>query len=239
MKPSVIFENDDFVVVNKPSGLLSIPDRTRSQVSLKDMLTEQYGQIFTVHRLDRETSGVIVFARNENAHRHLNQQFEERSTRKIYLGLVLGKVPQEKGLIEEPIAEHYSQKGIMMTHDMGKPAATSFEVLESFKTYSWMKFQIFTGRTHQIRVHMKHLGNPLACDELYGDGKSILLSSFKRKFKLSKLEEEERPLLKRLALHASSIRFTDPEGKEWEFEAPLPKDLAALLSQLRKWNGLS
>jgi 23S rRNA pseudouridine1911/1915/1917 synthase len=236
MKPSILFENENFVVVDKPSGMLSIPDRTRSQVSLKDLLAERYDPIFTVHRLDRDTSGIILFARNEDAHRHLNQQFEDRSTQKIYQGLLLGKVNPESGRVDEPISDHYSAKGLMMTHDLGKPASTAYQLLEGFKGFSWMQFQIFTGRTHQIRVHMKHLGHPLACDELYGDGKPLLLSSFKKKFKLSKLEEEERPLLRRLALHAHSIRFHDPSGREWQFEAPLPKDLSAVLQQLRKWN---
>ena len=99
-----------------------------------------------------------------------------------------------------------------------------------------MQFNILTGRTHQIRVHMKHLGHPIACDELYGDNKPLLLSSFKKKFKLSKSEEEERSILNRLALHASELSFTDMNDKVLQFEAALPKDLTALLQQLRKWN---
>lgn len=232
----ILFENDDFVVLNKPSGMLSIPDRMQSQTSLKDFLIEKFGSIFTVHRLDKETSGVIVFAKNEITHKHLSLQFEERSTNKIYTGLVLGKPAEKSGTIEEPIAEHFSQKGMMMTAAKGKPSVTEYEVMEQFRTFTWMQFHILTGRTHQIRVHMKHIGHSIACDELYGDGKPILLSSFKKKFNLSKSAEEERPILQRLALHAAQLSFKDAPGKVHHFEAPLPKDLKALLQQLRKWN---
>lgn len=232
----IISENEDFVVLNKPSGMLSIPDRNQSQPSLKDFLLEKYGTVYTVHRLDKDTSGVIVFAKNEDTHKHLSIQFEERNTDKIYNGLVLGRPVSEKGIIEEPIAEHFSQKGVMMTTSKGKPSITEYEIIENFRTYTWMKFRILTGRTHQIRVHMKHIGHPIACDELYGDGKAILLSSFKKKFNLSKSEDEERPILNRLGLHAAQLSFNDAAGNLHHFEATLPKDLKALLQQLRKWN---
>lgn len=231
-----IFENDDFIVLNKPSGMLSIPDRTQSQPSLKDFLIEKLGGIFTVHRLDRDTSGIIVFAKNEVAHKYLSQQFENRSTEKIYNGLVLGKMEAANGIIDEPIAEHYSQKGMMMVSDKGKPSTTEYALLEQFRAFSWMQFHILTGRTHQIRVHMKHLGHPLACDELYGDAKPILLSAFKKKFNLAKNAEEERPLLNRLALHAARLSFKGPDNTDYSFEAPLPKEMRALLQQLKKWN---
>jgi len=231
-----LFENDDFIVLNKPSGMLSIPDRTQSQPSLKDFLIEKFGNIFTVHRLDAATSGVIVFAKNENTHKFLSQQFEERSTQKIYNGLVAGKLERSTGIIDEPIAEHYSHKGMMMVAAKGKASVTEYELLEQFRSYSWLQFIILTGRTHQIRVHMKHLGHPIACDELYGDGKPVLLSSFKKKFNLAKSEEEERPILNRLALHAAQLSFKDAGKRTLSFEAPLPKDLRALLQQLKKWN---
>jgi 23S rRNA pseudouridine1911/1915/1917 synthase len=231
-----IFENEDFIVLNKPPGLLSIPDREGKEISLKVLLKEKYGNIFTVHRLDRDTSGIIVFAKNEVTHKHLSQQFEERTTKKIYHGLVLGKLQSQKDVIDEPIAEHYSQKGKMMTIATGKPSLTEYEVKEQFRSYAWMQFYILTGRTHQIRVHMKHLGHPIACDELYGENKPLFLSSIKKKFKLSKSEEEERPLLNRLALHASKLNFTDINNNLLRFEAGLPNDLNAMLQQLRKWN---
>ena len=231
----LVFENDDFIALNKPSGLLSIPDREGKEISLKALLKEKYGNIFTVHRLDRDTSGIVIFAKNEEAHKHFSRQFEERRTEKIYTGLVMGSPVDKKGTINSPIAEHPTKKGFMTIHRQGKESITDYEVMEEFGQFSWLKFRIHTGRTHQIRVHMKDIGHPLVCDELYGDGKPILLSSLKTRFKLSKNEEEERPVLKRLALHAFQLKVADSNGIIHDLEGPLPKDLKALLQQLRKW----
>jgi 23S rRNA pseudouridine1911/1915/1917 synthase len=230
----IIFQNEDFVAINKPSGLLTIPDREGKEVSLKTLLKEAYGEIFTVHRLDRDTSGLVVFAFNEAAHKHLSQQFEGRETEKVYNGLVLGKPATAEGVINEPIAEHPTKKGYMTVWRKGKESITEYEVLESYRLFSWMQFKILTGRTHQIRVHMKHLGHPVACDPLYGDGKPILLSQIKNKFKLSQADDEERPLLNRLALHSLQLSFKGPNGEPFSFEAPVPKDLRATLNQLSK-----
>ena len=231
----LIFENDDFIALNKPSGLLSIPDREGKDISLKTLLKEKYENIFTVHRLDRDTSGLIVFAKNEAAHKHLSKQFEERRTEKIYAGLVIGSPANKKGSIDAPIAEHSVKRGMMIIHQRGKESLTDYEVMEDFGIYSWVQFQIHTGRTHQIRLHMKNIGHPVVCDELYGDDKPVLISSLKNKFKLSKDELEERPILNRLALHALKLSFVLPDGKKIELEAPLPKDLRAVLQQLNKW----
>jgi 23S rRNA pseudouridine955/2504/2580 synthase/23S rRNA pseudouridine1911/1915/1917 synthase len=229
-----IAETEDWISLNKPSGLLSIPDREGKDISLKKLLVEKYGNIFTVHRLDKETSGLIVFAKNESAHKHLSLQFEERQTEKIYLGLVLGSPAERKGSINTLISEHPVKKGLMTVYKKGKESLTDYEVLEDFKIFSWVQFQIHTGRTHQIRVHAKHIGHPVVCDDLYGDGKPVLLSSLKHKFKLSKNELEERPILNRLALHALSLQFLNTNGEKIKLEAPVPKDLRALLQQLRK-----
>ena len=126
------------------------------------------------------------------------------------------------------------QKGFYIVHQRGKPSVTDYEVVEKHKQYSLVQFQLHTGRTHQIRVHCKNIGHPLACDELYGDGKPVLLSSIKKKFKLSQHDEEERPMLSRLALHSYRLKFTDADGKEFELKAELPKDIRALLNQLQK-----
>lgn len=237
----IVEETTDWIALNKPAGLLSIPDREGKDISLKKMLLEKYGNIFTVHRLDRGTSGLILFAKNEEAHKHLSQQFaregsfgEERQTEKIYQGMVLGSLPDKKGTIDAPIAEHPVKKGVMTVYRKGKEAITDYEVLEDFKIFSWMQFQIHTGRTHQIRVHAKHIGHPIVCDDLYGDGKPILLSSLKHKFRLSKNEWEEKPLLGRLGLHASSLQFLHVNLEPIKLEAPLPKDLKAVLQQLKK-----
>lgn len=230
----IITDTPDFIALNKPSGLLSIPDREGKDISLKKLLIEKYDNIFTVHRLDRETSGLIVFAKTVEAHKHLSLQFEERQTEKIYLGFVLGSLTDKKGTIDAPIAEHPVKKGLMTVYRKGKESLTDYEVLEDFKIFSWVQFQIHTGRTHQIRVHAKHIGHPIVCDDLYGDGNPVLLSSLKHKFKLSKNEWEERPLLSRLALHSLSLKFENINGETIKPEAPLPKDLKALLQQLRK-----
>ena len=236
MRPDIIFENEHFVAINKPAGLLSIPDRLGKDISLKVLLKEKYGEIYTVHRLDKDTTGLIIFAKDEITHKQLSLLFEGREVEKHYVGLVYGTLLSPEGSVDSPIMEHPGKNGTMIAHAKGKPSLTDYKVLEAFRLYSWMQFQIHTGRTHQIRVHMKQIGHGIACDELYGDGKPILLSSFKKKFNLSKSAEEERPLLARLALHSSTLKFV-LNGETFDMEAPVPKDLRALLQQLRKWQG--
>jgi 23S rRNA pseudouridine1911/1915/1917 synthase len=231
--PDIIFENSDFIVINKPAGLVSIPDRGASSDSLKDILQKKYGQIFTVHRLDRETSGLIAFAKNETTHQFLSQAFESRALEKIYLGIVQGILVNKEGKIDAPIMEHPAKKGLMIANKKGKPSLTNYQVQEEFRNYSLIRFDIQTGRTHQIRVHAQQLGHPIVCDVLYGNGKPIFVSSFKNNFKLSGFEEE-RPILHRLGLHSFQLKFKDAKGVEQQFEAPLPKDMKALLQQLRK-----
>ncbi len=230
----ILFENSRLMVVNKPSGLLSVPDRTQSEPSLKDFLLQQYGQVFTVHRLDKDTSGLIVFAKDEAAHQYLSKAFEARQVEKDYLGLVIGVPAAASGTIDAPMMEHPVQKGTMVVHRKGKAALTDYQVEKAFGKFSLLRFRIHTGRTHQIRVHAKHIGHPIACDPIYGNGQPVLLSALKRHYKLSKAEEAERPILNRLALHAAELRFTGPEGEAFHFSAPLPKDLRALLQQLEK-----
>lgn len=234
INPEVIFENDSFIAVNKPAGMLSIPDRMQSEISLKDILLEKYGAIFTVHRLDKDTSGIIIFAKTEEAHKYFSRLFEERKIEKYYQGLVIGSPEEKKGTMDAPISEHLLQKGLMVVHRNGKPSVTDYEVVEEHKSFSLLQFQLHTGRTHQIRVYCKNMGHPLACDELYGDGKPVLLSSLKKKFKLSRHDEEERPMLNRLALHSWRLKFTDADGNLIDLQAELPKDIRALLQQLRK-----
>ena len=224
---TILFEDEDMIVVNKPAGLLSIPDRFGKDASVKSMLQEKFGAIFTVHRLDQQTSGLIIFAKNAEAHKVLSELFEGRTIIKKYFGLVNGR-PQPEGIIEENMMEHPIRKGYMMIHAKGKESKTSYEVVKYFKQYAWVNFQ--------IRVHAKHIGHTIVSDDLYGDGEKLKLSSIKKKnFKLAKVEEEERPLMGRQALHAASVQF-EYKGKELHLEAPLPKDLAATLKQLEKWN---
>ncbi|MFY8004559.1 MAG: RluA family pseudouridine synthase [Chitinophagaceae bacterium] len=236
MKPEIVFEQEDFVVVNKPEGLLSIPDREGKEISLKVLLQQQFGTILTVHRLDKDTSGLIVFARNEATHKLLSKLFESRDVEKWYAGFVLGNPLDDSGLIDVPIMESPVKEGTMIAHAKGKPSLTAYKVVERYRFYSLVHCQIHTGRTHQIRVHMKHIGNSIAGDPLYGDGKPVLLSSFKKKFHLSKKDEEEKPLFNRLALHAFKLSFT-LNNQFYHFEIPLPKSFIVLSKQLQKWNG--
>jgi 23S rRNA pseudouridine1911/1915/1917 synthase len=232
--PEILVDNDHFIVLNKPSGMLSIPDREGKDFSLKQFLQEKYEQIFTVHRLDRDTSGIIVFAKDEETHKYLSQAFEERTVEKYYLGIVNGVPPEKKKTIDEPIAENTTKRGVMLIHKRGKQSITDYEVQEEFGKFSLLQFRIHTGRTHQIRVHMQHVGHPIVCDALYGDPAPIRVSAFKRNYKLSRNEEEERPILSRLGLHAARLQFKDATGTIYNLEAPLPKDMRALLQQLRK-----
>ena len=235
--PEILFEDDDLIVANKPAGLLVIPDRFNHELPSMNKLLEAYTgeKIYVVHRLDRDTSGVICFAKNENAHRELSMKFQEHDVAKFYAGIVMGRVLQEQGRIESPIAEHPYIKGKMVVTQRGKASVTDYRVVEAWPMHSLLQFQIHTGRTHQIRVHMQSMGHPILCDELYGDGKPFYVSSIKRRFKLADKEEGERPLLARLALHAYRLAFEKADGTPINVEAPLPKDMAATVNQLNKW----
>jgi len=237
LKLETIYESDNIIAFNKPSGLRSIPDRFNAELPCLHKLAEaKYGKLYIVHRLDKDTSGVICFAKNEEAHKYLSMCFQGREVAKFYLALVNGKPMQPAGSIMEPIAEHPVKKGRMTIFRKGRPSHTDYEVIKSWAGYSLLKLQIHTGRTHQIRVHLEHLGTPVVADPLYGNGQPLLLSSIKKKFRLSGTDETERPLLDRLALHAQQIIFKDPLGNTINIEAPLPKDMEASVKQLDKWS---
>ena len=231
-----MFENSDLIAVNKPSGWLSIPDRYDAEIpSIRNWLEKKYAEVFVIHRIDRETSGLLLFAKNEKAHKYFNQLFEQRLVKKIYIGLVAGSITEEEGTISQPIEQHPSFPGKMRIGRNGKPSITHFQVLEKFRGYTLVEFNLETGRTHQIRVHMQNMGHPLVCDAMYGMADPVMLSNIKKKFKLSKEVESERPLLDRLALHAYSIELKDQAGFPLKIEAPVSKDLEVALIQLRKF----
>ncbi|MFN0216968.1 MAG: RluA family pseudouridine synthase [Saprospiraceae bacterium] len=236
-KYELIYEDDQIVVVTKPAGLLTIPDRAGNPNSLLAALQSKFGKIFIVHRLDRETSGVLCFARNEAAHRHLSMQMEHHTADKFYLALLDGILHHEEGKIDKPIGEHYHIPGKMAVTNSGKPSLTFYRVLEHFQRFTLVEAQIKTGRTHQIRVHFQSIGYPLAVDALYGRRESFLLSEIKgKKYKSGKFTELERPLMERTSLHAARLRLQHPSTEEvMEFRSELPKDFEAVLSQLRKW----
>lgn len=241
MRPNplkIIFVDEHIVVVEKPSGMLSIPDRfDLEKPNVYHQLEAEFGQVWIVHRIDRETSGILVFARNEEAHRALNQQFLDRTVEKIYLALVEGRPVPPTGEINKAIAPHPSIAGKMMASGKGKSALTLYRVVDTFKAFSLVEADIKTGRTHQIRVHFASIGHPLVVDPMYGKRAAFFLSEVKvRKFNLNKAQDEELPLVSRLTLHAHKLTLDHPAtGERMEFVCELPKDFRALLSQLDKW----
>jgi len=235
MKITTLFENDDYIIVFKPAGLLTLQDRyDASKPFLVRELKKRHEDIFIVHRIDKGTSGCICFAKNEKSHKYLSELFASRKVSKFYLALVKGNPANEKGTIDAPITEDKSRRGRMMCNEKGKNAVTHYEVLERFQSCSLVKATIETGRTHQIRVHLKHIGHPLLIDNKYGSEEPFFLSKLKGKKYRHARYEEERPLMSRLTLHAESLSFKSLSGEVISAEATIPKDLKAVLNQLRK-----
>lgn len=237
MKFETIYEDDHIVVFNKPSGMLSIPHRfDKSQLSIQQLAEKKYGKLFVVHRIDRETSGVILFAKNEEAHRHFSLLFQNREVEKFYRALCSGVPVYATGKITIGIMEHPTIKGKMVINKRGKPAHSAYEVLNTWAGYSYIQVQIFTGRTHQIRVHLQSIGTPIVADGLYGNGLPLYLSSFKKKFNQSGNYDNELPLMGRMALHAYSLKLRHLDGNDLSLIAEVPKDFKATMSQLDKWS---
>ena len=230
---SIIHDDDNYVVVNKAANFLTIQDRYMHDLkNLKGMLTDKYGEIFVVHRIDKGTSGIIVLAKNEEAHKHLNLQFENRLVEKSYLAIVNGSFKKETGTIDSLIAKDESGKGRMrVVKSKGKSAISHYEVVEHFQNFALVKVQIETGRTHQVRVHMASIGHSLVGDALYKGQESLSIGDLKRRVSGT----SERPLISRPALHAASLKFKSIDGKVMEFDCEPPKDIRATVAQLRKW----
>ncbi|MFN8310717.1 MAG: RluA family pseudouridine synthase [Chitinophagales bacterium] len=235
VSPEILFEDASILVVNKMPGIAVIPERVSTgKLSLQSMLEKQFGKLYVVHRIDRDTSGVICFARTEAAHRHLSKQFENRETRKFYSAIVEGRLEGQAGEISAPVLENPARLGTMMVHPRGKEALTLFEVQEQFQHAALLRVEIKTGRTHQIRIHFASCGHPLLVDPIYGKD-AFFLSSIKKKYKQT--EEAERPTLARLSLHAALLEFKHPQtGESLHLEAALPKDLETALKILRKYD---
>jgi 23S rRNA pseudouridine955/2504/2580 synthase/23S rRNA pseudouridine1911/1915/1917 synthase len=231
-KPVILFETDNLIAADKPSGVLSIADR-KGNLSFKEILEAKFGTLYIVHRLDKDTSGIILYARNKETHQYLCNLFLEKKIEKYYTAIVHGRPHESAGMIDAPIAENPSIKGSMIIHRNGKPSQTGYQVLEANKFFSLVEFRLFTGRTHQIRVHSKNAGFPVAVDKLYGNDMPIYLSHFKKKYKVGKFEEEQ-PILNRLALHASRVEFTDMDGKVIKIESTIPKVFSTLMKQLKQ-----
>ncbi len=231
----ILFEDELHIAIDKPAGIPVIPERFASNVpDLKSLLSERFGDVYVVHRLDRETSGVLLFARSAEAHRILNQQFQENSVGKIYHALVTGVPLWDAETIELPLRVNGDRRHrTIVDPGKGKPSKTSYRVIERLGPYTYIEARPETGRTHQIRVHLAAVGSPVAVDPLYGVEDPIYLSDFKRGYTAG--AREERPLLGRLGLHASHLTVKHAgSGARLTIDAPLPKDLRATLNQLRK-----
>jgi 23S rRNA pseudouridine1911/1915/1917 synthase len=235
-KIELIHEDEDLLIMNKPSFLLSIPDRNNEKQSMLGLLREKYERVFTVHRLDFETSGLICFAKNEHAHQSLSVQFEKRQTIKIYHAIVEGRMMQQEGIIDLSITEDLANKGKMKIARDGKPSLSEYRLLERFRHFSYVEINLKTGRTHQARVHMKAIGFPMAVDKDYGNKEAFYLSQIKKKFKEGKWEEEQ-PMVSHTTLHAYSLTFTHPSTHALvTYTAPLRKDMSVMLKYLREFD---
>jgi RluA family pseudouridine synthase len=231
----LLYQDDHLVAVNKPAGITTIHDAARpDERDLHEMLEALFGRLWPVHRLDRDTSGVIIFARTEASHRTLSEWFEGRDVTKIYHAIVVGSPPWTERTADAPLRVDGDRRHRTVVDAVrGKPAVTHFRVLQRLKRYALVEARPETGRTHQIRVHAALLGHPIAADDLYGDGRPIFLSQLKRDYRST--SPEELPLMGRVALHAWQLILNHPAtGELLELHAPYAKDFNATINQLSK-----
>ncbi|WKZ58601.1 MAG: RluA family pseudouridine synthase [Cyclobacteriaceae bacterium] len=224
----ILWEDNDFIAVNKPPFLSTLEDRS-DPVNLLALVRDYCETAQACHRLDKDTSGIIVFAKNPEAYRHMSMQFEHRKVEKIYHAVVDGVHDFKQHLVDAPILA--APDGIVkISKRDGKPAQTYFTTLVAYRQHSLIECRPITGRMHQIRIHLSLLNASITGDEQYG-GKPLYLSAIKRGFNLKKNTEEE-PLMKRMALHAKSLIFKSMKDEKLTLEAPYPKDFQALIRQL-------
>ncbi|MGC1272172.1 MAG: RluA family pseudouridine synthase [Planctomycetaceae bacterium] len=243
----ILYEDEFLVALNKPWGLIVHPGRGNPTGTLASALQYHFDQLSDVagrfrpgivHRLDKDTSGVLVVAKSNQIHDRLTKQWEERTVEKEYRAIVWGSPHYDSDWIETHMRVHPKVREKMQVcrpDDTSRHAATFYEVVERFDGYSQMKLNLKTGRTHQLRVHMQHLGHSIVADKVYG-GKGVLL--------LSDVDQSVRPetpadhpLIHRQALHASRLTIAHPQtGRPMTFEAPLPADMANVLETLRRTN---
>lgn len=250
----ILLDTPDLVAVDKPAGLAAIPGRGGTD-SVLERLAAQLGlpstgtadpRLRVVHRLDKDTSGVMLFARHVEAQRALSHQFQNNRVEKQYLAIVVGAPREDEGVIDAPIGVHATDRTKMAVLKRGgRPAVTAWRVERRFRRFALLRCFPKTGKTHQIRVHLAHLGHPLAVDPLYNTPygsdapaeeappQGLYLSQIKRGYR-HKRGEDERPLIGRLTLHAERLAFVDLAGKPVEVVAPPPKDFRAAINQLAK-----
>jgi RluA family pseudouridine synthase len=233
----ILYEDEALLVLNKPAGLPVIPERFHLDWScLQSIANEQLGsRVFVVHRIDLETSGVVLFAKHAEAHRELCRQFAAHEVEKKYWALVQGEVQNDEQTIDLPLSPHPKKPGVTIVSKQGKPALTHCRVLERFRGYTWVELKPQSGRQHQIRVHLKAIGHPLLVDKLYANTEALFLSALKSNYR-KKEGEAEMPLIRRLTLHALALRVFHPANKEGiTFTAEAPKDFSSTLKHLRKY----
>lgn len=245
-RQDILLNDSLLVAINKPAGLASIPGRGEITSALQEMARlldiphsgSADPRLRLVHRLDKDTSGVLLMAKTIEAQRFLSEQFQNNRVQKQYLALVAGSPPADRGTIDAPLAPHPVRRLEMSVWKHGRPALTEWEVERRFRGFCLLRVHPRTGKTHQIRVHLKHIGLPLAVDPLYNAAspasQGLLLSSIKRGYR-AKAGVPERPLIGRLTLHAQRLSFVHPEGTAVQVEAPLPKDFRAALNMLAKY----
>ena len=199
-----IYTDDDFIIVEKPSGLLSVPGKTEPDC-LETRIRNDFPEALTIHRLDMATSGVMVFARNTNAQRHIGLQFEKRMTEKTYIARVWGEVEDENGEVNLPLITDWPNRPRQMVcHERGKASLTQWQVMEREKKATRLALYPKTGRSHQLRVHMLALGHPILGDRLYAHEEAFMAASH-------------------LQLHAWKLKLRKPTGGDWiEFQSPCP-----------------
>lgn len=237
----VIVEDEAIVVINKPADLPVHPPKAGRGGTLANALLFHVKQLSPdpvrpgiVHRLDADTSGVIVCAKDESAHFKLSRQFEQRTVEKEYLAIVRGRMKEDSGVIELAIDRHPDHYEMQRVHAQGKAAVTHWQVLETFKRFSFLRLTPRTGRTHQLRVHLSAINHPIVGDRLYSRKPPLTRSEIEGR----EPEPGEAPLIARQALHASRLTFDHPRsGERMTYEAPLPQDMQRTLEALRERGG--
>jgi 23S rRNA pseudouridine1911/1915/1917 synthase len=240
----VLYEDEHLAVINKPPGMVVHPGKGHWAGTLTAALQFHFDQLSSaggaarpgiVHRLDRDTSGVIVVAKTDRAHLRLAEQFEARTTEKEYFAICAGRADRDRDTIDLPIGIHPYQRERMATrrdHESSREAQTFYEVAERFDGFIAFRVRPKTGRTHQIRLHLVTINCPVLCDKQYGGRASITLGELQR-------SADETVLLDRQALHARRLKIQHPEtGEPLEFEAPIPADLERTLAALREFRTL-